>query len=55
LNLTYIATIKKIPLIEIPIACDDRRDSRFNLWREAVSKYRGLVTLKYKQIMDTIE
>jgi len=55
LNLTYIATIKKIPLIEIPIACDDRRESRFNLWREAVSKYRGLVTLKYKQIIDAIE
>ncbi len=55
LNLTYIATIKKIPLVEIPIVCDDRRESRFNLWREAVSKYRGLVTLKYKQIMDTIE
>jgi len=55
LNLTYIATIKKIPLTEIPIACDDRRESRFNLWREAASKYRGLVTLKYKQMIDAIE
>ena len=54
LNLTYIATIKKIPLVEIPIACDDRRESRFNLWREAASKYRGLVTLKYKQMIDAI-
>jgi hypothetical protein len=50
LNLTFIASIKKEPIAEIPIACEDRRKSRFNLWREAVSKYRGLFYLKFKQL-----
>jgi glycosyltransferase involved in cell wall biosynthesis len=51
LNLTFVATVKKEPIAEAAIACDDRRQSRFNLWREAVSKYRGLFGLKLGQIM----
>ncbi|MFA5840324.1 MAG: glycosyltransferase family 2 protein [Candidatus Margulisiibacteriota bacterium] len=50
LNLTYIAVVKKEPILEISIVCDDRRKSRFNLWHEAVSKYRGLITLKLMQL-----
>ena len=50
LNLTFIAAVKKEPVAEIAIACDDRRRSRFNLWREAVSKYRGLFSLKLGQV-----
>ena len=51
LNLTFIASIKKLPIKEIPIECDDRRQSRFNLWHEAVSKYQGLFNLKIKQLL----
>jgi glycosyltransferase involved in cell wall biosynthesis len=51
LNLTFIAAVKKEPVAEIAIACDDRRKSRFNLWREAVSKYQGLFGLKLGQLM----
>ncbi len=50
LNLTFVAAVKKEPIAEIPIACDDRRQSRFNLWHEAISKYRGLIGLKLKQL-----
>ena len=50
LNLTFIASVKKEPVAEVAIACDDRRQSRFNLWREAVSKYRGLISLKFGQV-----
>jgi glycosyltransferase involved in cell wall biosynthesis len=50
LNLTFLAHVKKEPITEIPIACEDRRKSRFNLWREAVSKYRGLFSLKTAQL-----
>lgn len=50
LNLTFLASIKKEPLVEIPISCEDHRTSRFNLWQEAGSKYRGLFTLKSKQL-----
>jgi len=51
LNLTFIATVKKLPVKEIPIECDDRRKSRFNLWQEAASKYRGLLSLKFKKLL----
>ena len=51
LNLTFIASVKKEPVASAAIACDDRRRSRFNLWREAASKYRGLFGLKFGQIM----
>jgi glycosyltransferase involved in cell wall biosynthesis len=54
LNLTFIATVKQEPVVEIPIACDDRRKSRFNLWKEAASKYRGLLTLKIRQLFGKI-
>jgi glycosyltransferase involved in cell wall biosynthesis len=50
LNLTFIASVKKEPVAEVAIACDDRRRSRFNLWREAASKYRGLGSLKLRQV-----
>jgi glycosyltransferase involved in cell wall biosynthesis len=50
LNLTFLAHIKKELLVEIPISCEDHRISRFNLWQEAGSKYRGLFTLKFKQL-----
>lgn len=50
LNLTFLAAIKRDPIAEISIQCDDRRKSRFNLWQEAGSKYRGLFTLKFKQL-----
>jgi len=50
LNLTFLASIKKEPIIEIPIACEDRRKSRFNLFHEAIKKYRGLFGLKLKQV-----
>ena len=51
LNLTFIAAVKKEPLAELAIACADRRQSRFNLWREAASKYHGLITLKFNQLL----
>ncbi len=51
LNLTFIAYTKKLPIKEIPIECEDRRRSRFNLWREAVSKYRGLFVLKLSRLL----
>ena len=54
LKLTYLASVKKLPLAEIAIACDDRRKSRFNLWKEAVSKFKGLFSLKYKKITGKI-
>ncbi|OGB88913.1 hypothetical protein A2625_00350 [candidate division WOR-1 bacterium RIFCSPHIGHO2_01_FULL_53_15] len=54
LNLTFIAHVKKEPVAEVAIACDDRRISRFNLWREAASKYRGLFTLKFKQLTGSL-
>ncbi len=50
LNLTFVAQVKREPVAEVAIACDDRRRSRFNLWREAVSKYRGLFGLKLGQM-----
>lgn len=50
LNLTFIAAIKKEPIVEVAIACNDRRTSRFNLFNEALSKYKGLFSLKLKQI-----
>ncbi|OGC24391.1 hypothetical protein A2291_02575 [candidate division WOR-1 bacterium RIFOXYB2_FULL_42_35] len=50
LNLTFIAAMKKDQIIEIPIACNDRRPSRFNLFHEALSKYNGLLGLKFRQI-----
>lgn len=50
LNLTFVASVKNEPIAEITIACDDRRKSRFNLWREAMSKYQGLFSLKFKQL-----
>ena len=50
LNLVFIASLKKESIIEIPIACEDRRKSRFNLLQEAGSKYRGLFGLKFRQI-----
>jgi glycosyltransferase involved in cell wall biosynthesis len=50
LNLTFIAAVKHEPIVEVTIACDDRRKSRFNLWIEAGSKYRGLFSLKLRQI-----
>ena len=54
LKLTYLASIKKLPLVEIAIECRDRRKSRFNLWVEAISKFRGLFSLKLKKIMGKI-
>lgn len=54
LTLTYLASVKHLPIAEIAIACDDRRKSRFNLWGEAVSKFRGLFELKLKKIMGRI-
>jgi len=54
LNLTFIAHVKKKPVAEIPIACDDRRKSRFNLWIEAGSKYRGLFSLKFRQLIGSL-
>jgi glycosyltransferase involved in cell wall biosynthesis len=50
LNLTFIAAVKHEPIVEVAIACDDRRKSRFNLWIEAGSKYRGLISLKLRQV-----
>ncbi len=50
LNLTFIAQVKREPVAETAIACDDRRVSRFNLWHEAASKYRGLIGLKIGQV-----
>jgi glycosyltransferase involved in cell wall biosynthesis len=50
LNLAFIAKLKKEPVVEIPIACEDKRKSRFNLLREAVSKYQGLFSLKFAQL-----
>ena len=50
LNLAFIAYSRKLPVIEIPIVCDDRRKSRFNLWQETYSKFRGLLSLKFKQV-----
>jgi glycosyltransferase involved in cell wall biosynthesis len=54
LNLTFIASLKKEPIIEISIACEDRRKSKFNLLREAGSKYHGLLSLKIKQLFKLI-
>lgn len=54
LNLTFMASVKKEPVIEIPIACEDHRKSRFNLWQEAGSKYKGLLCLKMRQIIGSI-
>lgn len=54
LNLTFVAAVKKEPVAEVAIACDDRRRSRFNLWREAASKYRGLFSLKIDQVMGNL-
>jgi len=42
--------VKHEPIAEVAIACDDRRKSRFNLLREAVSKYQGLFSLKFKEM-----
>jgi len=50
LNLTFVASVKKEKIIEIPILCEDRRKSRFNLYQEAISKFGGLFTLKIKQM-----
>ena len=50
LNLAFIASVKKEPIAEVAIACEDRRRSRFNLWREAASKYRGLISFKFGQV-----
>lgn len=50
LNLTFMASVKSEPIAEIPIACNDRRQSRFNLWHEAVNKYHGLLSFKLKQL-----
>jgi glycosyltransferase involved in cell wall biosynthesis len=49
LNLAMIATIAHEPVIEIPIVCEDRRKSRFNLLHEAISKYKGLCLLVFKK------
>jgi glycosyltransferase involved in cell wall biosynthesis len=54
LNLAFIASLKKRPVKEIPIECTDLRKSRFNLWKEAGSKYKGLFSLKLKQITKQI-
>lgn len=51
LNLAFIASEKKEPVVEIPIRCSDTRKSRFNLFWEALSKYRGLVSLKMRQVV----
>jgi glycosyltransferase involved in cell wall biosynthesis len=51
LNLAFLASVKHEPVVEIPITCDDRRASRFNLWQEAGSKYRGLFGLKISQLL----
>lgn len=54
LNLTFIAAVKHEPIVEVTIACDDRRKSRFNLWREAGSKYWGLFSLKFRQLLGSL-
>jgi glycosyltransferase involved in cell wall biosynthesis len=54
LKLTYLASVKRLPLVEVAIECDDRRKSRFNLWAEAISKFKGLFSLKLKKIMGKI-
>jgi glycosyltransferase involved in cell wall biosynthesis len=54
LNLTFIAAVKHEPIVEIAIACDDRRKSRFNLWHEAWSKYRGLFNLKLRKVFGNL-
>lgn len=51
LTLTFLAARKKLPIREIPITCQDYRQSRFNLWHEALSKYQGLFRLKMKQLL----
>ena len=51
LKLTYLASVKNLPIVEIAIACNDRRKSRCNLWREAVSKFKGLFGLKLRKVM----
>jgi glycosyltransferase involved in cell wall biosynthesis len=51
LNLTFLATVKKLTVAEIAIACEDRRKSRFNLLQEAGSKYKGLFMLKFNQLL----
>lgn len=50
LNLTFIASKKNELIIEMPINCEDNRKSRFNLLQEAFSKYKGLLSLKLKDI-----
>ena len=50
LNLTFIASVKKEPVVEIPIGCEDSRRSKFNLLKEAFSKYGGLLSLKFKYL-----
>lgn len=54
LNLAFIATVKKLPVKEIPIECEDRRKSRFNLWVEAGSKYKGLFSLKIRHLLGRV-
>lgn len=51
LNLSFMASIKKESIAEIPITCEDHRKSKFNLLHEAVRKYRGLLSLKSKQLL----
>ncbi len=51
LNLTFVGTVKKEAIVEIPILCEDLRKSRFNLYKEAISKYRGLFSLKFRQLL----
>ena len=55
LNLTFVASLRKEPIAEVAITCDDRRKSRFNLWQEAGSKYKGLLSLKLGQILGRLE
>jgi hypothetical protein len=54
LTLTFIGSRKKARIVEIPIVCNDNRKSRFNLWQEAKSKYKGLFSLKFKQLTGRI-
>ena len=42
LNLTYRAQLEGRPVKEIPVFCQDRRGSRFNLIREGVTRFARL-------------
>lgn len=54
LNLVFVAHTKGLPITELSIICNDQRKSRFNLWKEAISKYNGLFSLKLKQLLHKI-